>query len=249
MKWNIKDHGESIEKLAAKQLEPEIVSAYNKFWGTYIGHKKGAPINIPGLIEQDNRTRLKLGQWCYTLLQNQLFIALCKTPVNIRPNHYLKIATSIRTWNECTHLLYNSIELAEDFNADFPTKVIPVAGLLAFKDFRNVIAHNFRPPISFPEGQLIVPKNFEVFKHSNANERRIWTLDEPKSPKIQYWTLAGFKSFVFQQNKQLLFQMLDRAELIMKEILPDKTITWHEADPKSMNYFFVSGSTEEVHVS
>jgi hypothetical protein len=247
MNWNIKDLGESIEKLAANKLDQSLINSYNKFWGTYIGHHKGAPIPIAGINNDDDRIRLKLGQWCYSLLQNQLFLTLIKVPKSIKAKEFEKVANSIRVFVESTHHIYNSIELVENFNEDFPFFRINVSSLSGFKNFRNILAHNVRPLIKV-KTELMVPKNFSVFSDSKADDRWIWTLDSYKFKDVEYCALSEYINFTSENNRHLTFSLLEKSTEILNEQIAGKAIDKPKINWYSSDSGFVSGS-EEVHIS
>lgn len=221
MKWNIKDCGESIEKLAATQLEQGLVVKYNIFWGKYIGHKDGQPLLIKGISEEQNRKRLLLGQWCYSVLQNQLFLKkLSDVPTNIKRSKE-KLAKSIRVFLESTHILFNTIEIVNHFNEDFTEYTINIDSLSSFKKFRNILTHNIRPLIGI-NSMLMVPKNLEVFYDWTPNERKIWILDSYEG--IEYWSLLDYVDFVYKKNSNLLFELLRNATHILTEELGESLI-------------------------
>jgi len=259
MNWNIKDHGDAIERLASLKLEESLVLAYNNFWGRYIGHDKGNPVPILEITEEHNELRLKLGQWCYVLLQNQTFLSIMKAPSNIKGKEYEKVANSLRLFLESTHLVYNGIELIEDFNQDvikegFSELQFELANYRGFKNFRNILAHNIRPFVEIPlKGALLVPQNFNAFSDSSAHDRWIWPLESKKFDKVDYWPLNEYLENLRQTNKNFLCHLLDKSTRILTSKIGNKRIPLFESDyrysvEKSLSKpikLFVSGSRPE----
>jgi hypothetical protein len=220
MKWNIKDNGESIEKLAAKRLDVATIAKYNSFWAMYIGCASGKPIAIKDITEEQNRKRLLIGQWNYTLLYNLLLIKLPKgSSSNIKKKDYVKVVNSIRQYTEVVHLLYNSVEIVGKFNGVFPMHKIDTSNFRSFIVYRNNIAHNIRPFIKIQD-EVHYPSNYEIFE--NLNHNFIWSLDEPQS--IQYQSFAQFKTFAYEKIRGLLYMLIDKGTNIMKTELGEKTI-------------------------
>ena len=82
MEWNLKDFGDSIEKNAYKILSDSACKSYTKYWGSFIGNRNGNSIPIKGISEEHNNLRLLLGQWCYIVLRNQVFIHIVNNITN-----------------------------------------------------------------------------------------------------------------------------------------------------------------------
>jgi hypothetical protein len=220
MKWNIKDNGESIEKLAAKRLDAATIEKYNSFWAVYIGCANGKPIAIKDITDEQNRKRLLIGQWNYTLLYNLLLIKLPNgSSSNIKKKDYEKVVNSIRQYSEVVHLLYNSVEIVEKFNGVFPMHKIDTSSFRSFIEYRNNIAHSIRPFIKI-QHEVHYPSNYEVFE--NLNHNFIWSLDEP--PSIQYQSLTHFMAFAYEKIRGLLYMLIDKGKKIMNTELGEKTI-------------------------
>lgn len=223
MKWNIKDCGDGIEKLAAQILPKDVAETYNKFWGNYIGHRNGKPINIAGISDEDNLIRLKLGQWCYTLLQNHLILNYIQKEIPDKIQNNSQVLHSLRLFTEVTNTLYNSGELINKYNSDFDNSNINISWFNDFIEFRNTITHNIRPLYSISENQLLVPSNFQWFSlNSSGSTRWIWPIDNFDG--IEY---SPLKSFVFEMNarhKQLLFDLINASLNTAKEIFNEKVI-------------------------
>lgn len=249
MKWNIKDHGESVEKVAAEKLEPSIISRYNAFWGNCIGNVGGKPLQIKGIDSDTNRTRLFLGQCNYTLLQNLLFLDLInEIPKSIKKKESQKLVKSLKLFYQSTHILFNSIELVDHYN-QYPllqtNSKINIDQLHSFKKFRNLLAHGFRPEIKI-EQCLHVPKNFELFTDLAIGDHKIWSLDN--MGKIEYWSLFEYINFLSEKNKHLLFELLNKSIEFAEKKLKDKNIGQHSTLIKLDSTIFpeISGSTRAV---
>lgn len=249
MKWNIQDHGDSVEKVAAKRLDNSIISKYNEYWGNYIGNDGGKPFEIKGINLDANRTRLFLGQCSYTLLQNLLLLNLIENiPTNIKNKEPQKVVKSLRIYYEATHLLYNSIEIVDDYNK-YPQLLnepkINIENLYSFTKFRNALAHGFRPEVKI-DTCLMVPKNFQLFKDWSGGDYKIWTLDN--MGEIDFWTIFDYINYLKEQNKQLLFDLLDKSNEFAEKKLKDKNIRQYSTLIKLDSTIFpeVSGSTRAV---
>lgn len=231
MRNNIKDSGDSIEKLTVKlmsNLNPEIIIKYNEFWGNYIGHdQNGNPLSINGIKvgSEIDKKRLILGQWIYILLQNQVILQTIKKeiPIKITNKAFQKVSKFIRLLNEGTHCLYNSIEVVKKFNYD-QDKKIKTDNIIGFINYRNILAHNVRPLLKFENNNILVPIDFEIFINSGPNDRWIWSLDSYKFQNVKYGTLNDYIEDLFQKNKEFLFSVLDESILILKVELGDKKI-------------------------
>jgi hypothetical protein len=249
MKWNIKDHGDSVEKIAAKELDDTIVNRYNEYWGNYIGNVSGKPLEINGIDSETNRTRLFLGQCLYTLLQNLLLLNLINgIPNKIKHNEPKKLVKSLKLYLEATHILYNSVDIVEDYNK-FPfvptESKIDVLKFFSFKKFRNVLAHGFRPEVKV-DHCLYVTKNFELFNDWSEGDYKIWTLDN--IGEIDFWSIFDYINYLKEQNKQLLFDLLDKSIEFAENKLKDKNIGQHSTLIKLDSNIFpeISGSTRAV---
>lgn len=244
MKWNIKEHGESIEKLASKELDISIVKQYNEYWGKYVGHNNGEPISIEGIDESLNRQRLLLGQWCYTLLQNLLLLkSENRSPFNIKNGEYHKLTKSIRLYFEAVHLLYNSTEIIRHYNEYKLGEQIDITSFNSFRAYRNIIAHNIRPFLRI-DGVVHFPKNYEVFDH--LQENFVWPLDT--KPDIEYHSIDDFKQYAFEQIKDLLFKLVENAIAIIENQMGGRSIGNADSNisaqsPPDSNSIAVSGST------
>lgn len=246
MKLNIKDFGDAVEKQATITLKndfADVLHIYNEFWYKFIGHDgKGKPLNIDNIKPNsvENIKRLRLGQWCYILLQNQLFIKLVgNAPTNIKEKDYAKIAKSIRMLFESTHHLYNSIEIVEKFNAE-NSQVINVSSVDGFKAYRNTLAHNIRPYITI-SSEINVPKNHSIFKDFSADDRWIWSLDNHIFNMFEFWSLSEHLNFTSQQNKNLLINLIKNSDLILQDVFKGKSITYKDGNHKGTVNF--SGGT------
>jgi hypothetical protein len=250
MNWNIKDKGDSVEKIAAKKFgSDKIISMYNEYWGQYIGNSGGKPLIIKGIDTDINRSRLFMGQCNYTLLQNYLFLSLIDgipTVINKKENH--KLVKSLKIFYESTHTLYNSIEIVDHYNG-YPLyenkSTINLDSLYSFKKFRNAIAHSFRPDLQINQC-LFVPKNFELFKDWSDGDNKIWTLDS--MGKIEYWSIFEYINFLKEQNKQLLFQLLKKSLEFADNKLKQNKIDQTSLLLKLDNNIFpeISGSTSAI---
>ncbi len=220
MNWNIKDHGDSIEKLAAKKLADSIISKYNTFWATYIGCENGLPIQIKNITEEQNRIRLLLGQWNYTLLFNLLILEPNNSSFGtIKKNEYNKVVQSIQKYNGMVHTFYNSIEIIKKFNEYFKSHNIDISQYKTFVEYRNIIAHNIRPFIKI-DSVVRYPLNYDVFE--NLDKNFVWSLDS--SPQIKYQTIEEFKGYAFSHTQNLLFNLIDKANEILSSKLKGEKI-------------------------
>lgn len=239
MIWNIKDNGESIEKLASKWLEKGLIHEYNKFWGKYIGNINGKPAEISGLSQDKNRDRLLIGQWNYTLLCNLVVLYKLKKEIKLNPKmeEGQKVLQSIRNLNETIHVLYNSNEIVDKFNKKMYCNIKTLDPSLI--NYRNIIAHDIRYFIKIGKTELMVPSMSNDF---NNKKDFIWSLDEPSN--LEYVFLSDFVNKSYEIVKQMLYDLLSQSCKLLAKDLDNKTIPEYESltIPKKLSTH-ASGST------
>lgn len=122
MNWNIKDHGDPLEKECSDFISLNIPT-YNEFWSLYVGNDNGKPALIEGFSPKLNMERLYVAQWNYTLLRN---IYATQTIYNRNINGEMENGKypieQEKDYILSTHLFYNTIEVIDKISRKIQKK-------------------------------------------------------------------------------------------------------------------------------
>jgi len=223
MNWNIKDDGDPLEK-KCKELIRSKIKNYNEFWSKYVGNINGKPIKIDGISEEQNKKRLMVAQWNYTLLRNIFQIKQIKekNDKSASPNIVNNIDIQIHIEMDfilVTHLFYNIIEIVEKIKKQIGDNTNSTSKFDDFKMFRNVLAHNIKPLTKIINKKYCVPKNLEWFSAACIHNDDTWIWDNKCFNSLKYQSLSLYYE-KYYTNALDLFNgvLLSEIEFFDKEL-------------------------------
>lgn len=238
---NIEEHGDNIEKLLASEFKDELTNEihnYNKLWGNYIGNNTNAePQLIEGHTEIDynDKERLLIGQFCYTLLFNLL--GLQKANLKVMKIKDLpeeeKFYETVRILQEITFLIYNSIDIQEKFSSELKVYSEGLVTELTtkqerIKKFRNTFTHRILPSHRIVEDEILIP--FIKTDENKFDDDWIDNDDWVYGYDVSIFDNANFMSIseilyeFIGVNKHILNKLLKNGLDYLEHKYPDKKI-------------------------
>ncbi len=233
MNWNIKDHGDGLEK-KSQSLISSRVPTYKEFWRLYVGNINGNPASINGISEELNHKRLLVAQWNYSILRNTYAI---KTTIIGRHKKISNVDSMIEQevkFLTSTHLFYNTIEIAQKIQIQLEE---PSSNqkFQNFIKFRNCITHNIKPLTKVVNDYYHVPSNFEWFEEKSIKSDESWIWSEEDFSGLKYQTVDNYFEYCYEESINLLNQVLENELDYFSKLFPNLEIS--DPIPESRNEF------------
>jgi hypothetical protein len=214
MAWNIKLHGDKIEKENFDFIQSRI-PFYSSLWEKYIGNDGSNHLaEIKNITKEDNLIRRKISLHNYTCLESILML-----------KYIIESGTKVINYSDYIRTLSNHLSFQANTgrikdNLDKITQIIPPfrnikRNLDRFWVHRNVVLHNIKLPYSFIDNEFvtiipddkIIESMYHIRYDDSLNSRLILLFDYYKD---------SYDEIVINYNT-FLASLLDKITKIMKE--------------------------------
>lgn len=179
MKWDIRIHGDGLERKYADFIEKEF-HTYKQIWELFIGNKGNATIaDMENISNELNEERIRFSELLYTCLESLICLKILTDSSNNGEEHVpnLSIQELLKTKNNII-LYFAHIGRINDMIHDiFKLKKQFLKGcdinkltneLKEFKNLRKRVLHNKIIPFKVENGLFKIKSISEVIKHPTS---------------------------------------------------------------------------------